>query len=185
MRFGLDRPPGLRRIKHPVERRFPSRTRSIHVPCSRWWAGEGADRMACGDNNITRDHLSSAPVSLPLPGERLMNETARAEGDVTLKNSRGKEFTTERRYSDLNEYGDIHEFLDENRNKTLNTDLHIHKIHDERKNTVRLVITDRRGGKAAEHPVKLELTAPSGNEVNAAEASLAAVLRDLRLSGHD
>lgn len=96
-----------------------------------------------------------------------------------LVNGKGKHILTDERYSQAK--GRVVDyFLDENRNKTLDSKLHVHVIHDERKDEVRLHITDRRGGDRAEQPHKLTLSRPSGNEVNAAEARLAAILRQMK-----
>lgn len=136
--------------------------------------------MACGNNMVSRGYLSSQPSSNAQQGTRLFNETARAEGKVRIRNSRGREQLVDRKYSDVRKDGSVHYFLDENRNKTLNENLHVHVRHDEKKGEVQLHITDRRGGGAAQQPHSVTLRAPSGNEVNAAEARLAAILRDMK-----
>lgn len=141
---------------------------------------EGREEVACGNNKVSRGYLSSQPSSTAQQGVRLFNETARAEGKVVLKNSRGRELMVDRKYSYIRRDGSVHYFLDENRNKTLNEKLHVHVRHDEKNGEVHLHITDRRGGGAAQplHPTTLR--APSGNEVNAAEVRLAAILRDMK-----
>jgi hypothetical protein len=136
--------------------------------------------VACGNNKVSRGYLSSQPSSTAEQGARLFNETARAEGKVAVKNSRGRQLLVDRKYSDIRRDGSVHYYLDENRNKTLNENLHVHVQHDEKKGEVHLHITDRRGGGAAERSNSTTLRAPSGNEVNAAEARLAAILRDMK-----
>lgn len=148
------------------------------------WNGDGArtrdGRVACGNNKVSREYLSSQPSPTAQQAIRLFNETARAEGKVAVTNSRGREQLVERKYSDIRRDGSIHYFLDENRNQTLNEKLHVHVRHDEKKGEVQLHVTDRRGGGPAQQSHSTTLRAPSGNEVNAAEARLAAILRDMK-----
>lgn len=136
--------------------------------------------MACGNTHVTRAELSSQPSSPQQQGERLFNETRRAEGRVQVQDARGRWMTPDRKYSDLREDGQIHRFLDENRNATLDAALHIHVVHDERNGVVSMQITDRRGALPATHVGGISLKAPSGNEVNEAEAHLATILQTMR-----
>lgn len=67
-------------------------------------------------------------------------------------------------------------FLNEKGEKTTDPTLHVHVIHDDSKGEVRMHITDRRNGAEVRDKIS-PLTRPSGNEVNAAEARLVAILR--------
>ena len=75
--------------------------------------------------------------------------------------------------------GKVDRYLDSNRNETLNSQLHIHEIlHAD--GTVTMHITDRRdGGAAKQVAAELFLRPVSGNEVNAAEVRLAAIMRKM------
>lgn len=137
--------------------------------------------MACGNNKVSRDYLSSQPTSATSRSQRLFNDTRRARDEqIVLVNSKGEHKLVEERYSNVRRDGAVEYFLDENRNKTLDPKLHVHVIHDERKNEVHLHITDRRGSERAVHTHKTTLPHPSGNEVNAAETRLAMILRDMK-----
>lgn len=147
----------------------------------------GAPKLACGNNNVSREYLSSQPASTSQQSQRLFNETQRAEGKATITNSKGREMRVNQKYSgatgsikDLTKAESIHRYLDENRNHTLNTTLHIHERHDEKKGEVHLHITDRRAGGSAKHSHHIQLQRPSGNDVNKAEMKLAAILKEMK-----
>lgn len=74
---------------------------------------------------------------------------------------------------------DVHRYLDSKRNETLNSQLHIHEIL-KADGTVTMHVTDRRGGGAAKQvAAEVFLRPVPGNEVNAAEARLAAIMRKM------
>lgn len=135
--------------------------------------------MACGNNKVSRGYLSSQPSSTAQQGARLFNETRRAPEQLMVTNKRGKFKLVDAMYSGDRGDGTVERFLDQNRNETFNASLHIHEIH-EPNGDVFLHITDRRDGAPAQQSHKTRLRAPSGNQVNAAEARLAAILGDLK-----
>ena len=81
--------------------------------------------------------------------------------------------------SELDRTVTVHRYLDSNRNETLNAQLHIHEILRP-DGTVSMHVTDRRdGGAAKQVAAEVFLRPVSGNEVNAAEARLASIMREM------
>lgn len=127
--------------------------------------------MACGNNKISRDYLSSQPASGQSQGDRLFASQA-APDKVSvggkLVDAYFSQYTSSSQTSDY--------FLNDRGQKTFDPTLHVHVIHDDGKAEVRMLITDRRDG-TTQHSDRVTLKAPSGTQVNAAEERLVAILR--------
>lgn len=133
--------------------------------------------MACGNNHVSRDYLSSAPKSAPSVVNALFTPppivrlprapTSKKWGgkDKQMFYSRGTETKTDY-------------FVGPDGNPTYAPDRHVHVIHDEKSKTVTLLLTDRTHQKD-QHPETVTLrNDPSGNEVNAAIAAMLQVMND-------
>ena len=152
-------------------------TTDLRYSWSRFRAEE-VERVACGNNKVSRSYLSSQPSSASQQGHRLFNETKRAPEQLMVTNKKGAYKLVEAMYSGNRKDGTVERYLDENRNETFNASLHIHEIH-EPNGDVFLHITDRRAGGPAQHSDHVVLKQASGSQVNAAEQRLAGIMRSM------
>jgi hypothetical protein len=125
--------------------------------------------MACGNNHVSRDHLSSQPTSVADTTSKLFGSQPRAL-ERAPKSQRWGGRDGQMYYSQSNRET-IDYFVGPDGKETFRPDRHVHVIHDEAKHEVRLVLTDRTH-KGEFHSEHVSLSNPSGNEVNTAIGKL-------------
>ncbi len=140
----------------------------------------GAKSRQVGNVKFVKDQEGVGKTSDGFTAERTSDrEWANTKDEISIKTGSGKEIKVEQKFSDIRKDGSVHRFLDSNRNETLNSQFHIHEILKE-DGSVSMHITDRRDGEAAKHTAHEELRPVSGNDVNAAEARLAAIMQTMK-----
>jgi len=127
--------------------------------------------VACGNNKISRDYLTSQPASTQSQSDRFFAALRAPETVRVGGKDREAYFSRFTSTSNTTEY-----FLDDKGRKTFDPSRHVHVIHDDGKSEVRMHITDRQDGRTL-HTDHVRLPRPSGNAVNAAEARLVSILR--------
>lgn len=143
--------------------------------------------MACGNNHVSRDNLSSGPKDV----SAVSNELFAAPPAVTQfprapesKRWGGKDqnmfYSRSRTYKSQSRPNIVDYFIGPDGNPTFAPDRHIHVIHNEATKEVKLVLTDRtQTEKKDQHGVPIVLPGdPSGNQVNDAIAALIRELND-------
>jgi hypothetical protein len=141
--------------------------------------------MACGNNEVSRDHLVSQPSTSEGITDRMLTAARQVNARETAPASNGQvkppfpKAEGRNWYSKYNQRGEqeVEVLLDQDGQPTTGRP-HIHVIHDEMKGEVRMHITagTRNRPQRSDHIV---LTGNvSGNEVNAAVAELVAILND-------
>lgn len=142
--------------------------------------------MACGNNHVSRDYLSSSPTStksaasaLSMPQAQSVSSAQRLP-EVRIGKSRRQGFqsrvTTQSGVVD--QAGVVDYFIGPDGEQTHEPALHVHVVH-EANGDVTMRITDRQDG-TTKRSSQIELKSPDGNQVRDAERALAEVLRSLR-----
>ena len=129
--------------------------------------------MACGNNHVSRDSLSSQPTSGQSQSSALFSGSferapvSERWGQMYYSQSQGSET-----HADTVDY-----FVDENGRQTFDPKRHVHVIHDEKKQEVRLVVTDRTQGPGDPHVEKVTLRGnPSAKDVDSGVQAMLSVL---------
>jgi hypothetical protein len=136
--------------------------------------------MACGNNHVGRDDLSSGPKDVSAVTDELfaappaVTQFPRAP-ESKRWGGRDQNMFYSRSKSDIVDY-----FIGPDGNPTFAPDRHIHVIHNEAAKEVTLVLTDRtQTEKKDQHGVPVILPGnPSGNQGNNAIAALVRELND-------
>jgi hypothetical protein len=144
---------------------------------SQHWGGA----MACGDNHIGRDNLSSDPKGLSATSSELFAAPPAAKGFPRAPESEKWGGKDRQMYYSQGSLNRTEYFIGPDGNLTFAPDRHVHVIHNEKDKEVILVLTDRtQTAKEDPHLNKLILPGnPSGNEVNDAIAAMVKELNDL------
>lgn len=161
--------------------------------------------MGCGNNEVSREHLSSDPV----PVEQVMTDLIKAAHVAPRPPVRLPRAPESRRWGrdrvdgELQEVGQMYYygakgesldaevpaskidyFIGPDEQPTVDPNRHIHVIHDEKDKTVILVVTDRTwsANRKDQHPIRMELPDdPPGNVVNQCISALVDVMNALPL----
>jgi hypothetical protein len=132
--------------------------------------------MACGNNHVTRGHLSSQPTPVNSASAALSKAQVQAAitkqrlPKISVDGSKPRQ-AFQSRYS----RGQVDYFIGPDGEQTHDPNLHIHVIH-KANSDVTMHITNRRDHTRS---TELALKAPDGNLVREAELALAEILRSL------
>ncbi|CCI52745.1 hypothetical protein BN13_200005 [Nostocoides jenkinsii Ben 74] len=137
--------------------------------------------MACGNNHVSRDYLSSPPAPAKSAASALskpqvqLPSTARRLPEVRIGNQPPRQGFQSRVNTRT---GVVDYFIGPDGQQTHEPALHVHVIH-QANGDVTMHITDRQDG-TTKHSTQIELKSPDGNQVRDAERALAEVLGSLR-----